>query len=146
MSVVFELMKKNPISISEDATILDAARILTEESVGVLIVARGGKITGVLSEKDVVAKCVAAGKNAAEIHVSDIMSQSPVTVTPETSVEQCLEYFLSKGFRHLPVVSSNGKIQGMISSRDFLPHIKNKLGKAMDNENYLRFIELLESV
>lgn len=144
MSVVFELMHTDPVLVDSDSPVIEAARRMSSASVGALIVVSGGQIVGILTERDLVKNVLAPMKDGTDLLVRDVMTTDPVTVSPDESVETCLSCFLELGFRHLPVLSRDGKIVGMLSSRDFLPHLRGKFGKIMDEKAYLRFLEELD--
>ncbi len=146
MSIVLELMNRNPITAMRNVPVKDAAKMMADENVGAIAIVDDGKLAGITTERDFLTKIATPGNYDLNVTVSEIMKKNPVTVTPETSVEDCLELFLEKGFRHLPVVDSSGKLVGMLSSRDFLPIIKNKIGKIMDDESYKLFLQELDSM
>jgi CBS domain-containing protein len=106
-------------SIAEDATVLDAAKMMNERRIGSLVVVRADKVVGIFSERDVLFRIVAETRDPATTRVGQVMT-SPVAVChPATKLAECRSVMTDKKIRHLPVVS-DGKLVGMISSGDIL--------------------------
>ncbi len=141
MSVVSELMQKDPVGIEPDASASYAARLMAATHLSSLVVSRENHYLGILTEEDLVVRVIAAGRDPENTSVEQVMTRNGSTVTPRTSIDNCLELFLLKGFRHLPVLNDGGVCVGMLSSTDFLPHLKGKLGKILDDEAYRLFLE-----
>lgn len=108
-------------SVTEDVTVYDAARYLREKqvrSVGVL--KPGGKLVGVVSQSDISDKVAAENKCPAWMRVSEIMSPHPITILPDTHLDECVRLMEKHGIYHLAVVDEKGKYRGMISVQDLL--------------------------
>jgi CBS domain-containing protein len=108
-------------SLSEEATVHDAARFLRERqvrSVGVL--AAGGRLVGVVSQSDISDKVAAENKCPAWTRVTEIMTPNPVTVPPAANLDECLLLMEQHGVYHLPVVDVGAAYRGMISVHDLL--------------------------
>jgi CBS domain-containing protein len=104
-------------SVDADQPVLEAIRIMAERHVGALPVLRGGALVGVMSERDYARKVVLLGRSSADTPVSQIMSSPAYTVTPDETVQRCMEIMTERRFRHLPVVNE-GRMVGMISIGD----------------------------
>ncbi len=104
-------------SIAPDAPVYDALKLMAEKNVGVLLVLEGGKLAGILSERDYARKVILKGKSSKDTPVREIMSEKVVCVTPEQSVAECMALMTNKRFRHLPVIE-DGKLVGVISIGD----------------------------
>lgn len=108
-------------SIREDATVHEAARYLRDREVrAVGIVDAAGRLTGVVSQSDISDKVSAENKCPAWMRVTEIMSTSLVTVTPDRPVADCLRLMDQHGFYHLLVVDAAGVYRGMLSVSDLL--------------------------
>jgi CBS domain-containing protein len=113
--------RREVFSVREDTTVYDAARYLRDRQVrAVGVCDRDGVLLGVISQADVSDKTAAENKCPAWTRVSEIMTRQLVTVTPETSLEDCLRLMDQHGIYHLLVVDSTTGFRGMISVTDLL--------------------------
>ena len=112
-------MNPNPVITKKKATVLDIVKEMKGEGVGSIIIVEHGKPIGVITESDILRKVVAEGKNSSKIMVESIMSAPPVTVAPETRIEDAIKIMGEKRIRRLPVVKE-GKLVGMVTERDLL--------------------------
>lgn len=100
-----------------DKTARGACLQLNAADVGALAVMSEGKLVGVLSERDVIRKCLAMGRRTDDTTVGDIMTPDPVTIDAAAPLATAMGAMVSGGFRHLPVMR-NGAAVGMLSMRD----------------------------
>jgi CBS domain-containing protein len=113
--------RREVFSVRDDTTVHDAARYLRDRQVRAAGVCdRDGVLLGVISQADISDKTAAENKCPAWMHVSEIMTRQLVTVTPETSIEDCLRLMEQHGIYHLLVVDSDTGFRGMISVTDLL--------------------------
>ena len=106
-------------SIEPDAPVLDAIRAMAAHHVGALLVMNGATLSGIVSERDYARKVILLGRSSADTPVRDIMSTPVITVSPEDSVQKCMQLMTDKHVRHLPVAEGAGVI-GMISIGDLV--------------------------
>jgi CBS domain-containing protein len=106
-------------SISPNATVWDAIKLMSEKGVGALLVTDNDDLVGIVSERDYLKKVALMGRTSKTTAVSEIMTASPFTVSPDANMEDCMQLMTNKRIRHLPVVE-NGKLFAMISIRDLL--------------------------
>ena len=104
-------------SVEADQPIVEAIRIMAERHIGALPVLRGGELVGLLSERDYARKVVLLGRSSSDTPVAQIMSSPVVTVSPDETIQRCMEIMTERRFRHLPVVQG-GAMVGMISIGD----------------------------
>jgi CBS domain-containing protein len=104
-------------SVDADLPVLEAIRIMAERHVGALPVLKAGALVGMMSERDYARKVVLLGRSSADTPVSQIMSSPAFTVTPDETVQRCMEIMTERRFRHLPVVNE-GRMVGVISIGD----------------------------
>ncbi len=117
---VSDIMSTPPIVAGEMTSIVEIARIMNDNNIGsVMIVDSKGTLKGIITERDII-KAVAHSKAGAELPAYMIMSENPLTVTPETPIDKALEIMRSANVRHLPVVDKSGKPVGMVSLRDIV--------------------------
>ena len=115
---VKDCMTKNVICVGAEEAVSVAARLMARYNVGTLPV-RGadGRIRGILTDRDVAVRCVAAEKAAGSARVADIMSNRVVAVSPETDVLHAADVMAKEQIRRLPVLE-DGHIAGMLTVGD----------------------------
>ncbi len=106
-------------AIGPDAPVLDAIKHMAERRVGALLVMDGGRLVGIVSERDYARKVILQGRSSAQTAVREIMSGPPVTVGPDTDVFDCMRLCTASRVRHLPVVSDE-QVVGVISIGDLV--------------------------
>ncbi len=112
------LMNKSVVTISPDESAALAARLLSRHDLGALPVCdRSGRLLGIVTDRDIVLRCVAAGQDPVRVPVQDIMSIAPITVSPEQSVTEAAHRMAHSQIRRLPVVE-DGTLVGMVSLGD----------------------------
>jgi CBS domain-containing protein len=105
--------------IAPSATVYDAVSQMAQRSVGALPVVSDGELVGIVTERDYARKVILQGRSSPQTLVREIMTPSPVTITPEFTVQQCLRIMSLRRFRHLPVVEE-GNLCGIISIGDLV--------------------------
>jgi len=106
-------------AVSPDASVLDAIKIMAEKGIGALVVLDGGRLAGVISERDYARKIILHGRSSQDTSVREIMTEKVVTVRSEQTVEDCMALMTTKRIRHLPVVDA-GKLAGVLSIGDLV--------------------------
>ncbi len=106
-------------SVSPGATVYEALCTLSEKDVGALLVTEGGQLIGIFSERDYARKVILMGRSSREMQVHEIMTSPVITVTPDQSIEHCMQLVTEHRIRHLPVVEG-GELVGMISIGDLV--------------------------
>ena len=106
-------------SVEPQAAVLDAIRLMAEHHVGALLVMRGAALEGIVSERDYARKVILRGRSSADTPVRDIMSSPVLTVTLDTTVQQCMQLMTDRHVRHLPVVEG-ARVIGMVSIGDMV--------------------------
>lgn len=121
-------------TIGPKATVFEAIKLMADKNVGAVLVTEGGKLLGVLSERDYTRKVVLKGKSSRETPVSDILTADPVTAAPGDKVMDCMRIMTERRIRHLPVVD-DGKIEGVISIGDLVNWIISTQSATIDQLN-----------
>jgi CBS domain-containing protein len=120
---VSKSMTKNPITVESSATAKEVAEKMKEENVGTVLVTQEDRLKGIVIDRQIITKVVAAGKDPAKVKVSEFMTESPVTVSPDMDIEEASRIIGEKGYRRIPVVE-NEKPVGIISVADIVEHAK----------------------
>jgi CBS domain-containing protein len=100
-------------------TVLEAVKLMVQHNIGAVPVLKEGQLVGIFSERDLMSRVVAEGKDAAHTKVSAVMTEDPLTIAPNDNLETCMTLMKRHGFRHLPVCSGR-EVKGVISLRDIL--------------------------
>ena len=125
------------ISITPDATVFDAVKLLAEHNIGALPVLQEGRMVGIFTERDYSRKIVLAGKSSKIAQVAEVMSPQPVLVAMNHSIEDCMEIMTDKRVRHLPVIEG-GALVGLVSIGDVVKWIMSAQSAALDQmEQYI---------
>lgn len=101
-------------SVSPETTVYDAIQRMSDKNIGAVLVMQGTELVGIMSERDYTRKVILKGRSSKQTPVQDIMTTSPITATPNMSVEECMRLMASKRIRHLPVME-DGQVTGVIS-------------------------------
>ncbi len=104
---------------SPDDTLAEASAKMWQQQTGSLLVMEAENLIGIVTERDVL-KTVAEGHEPKSVSVRDVMTPDPVTIGSDTTLNDAAKIMFDKWFRHLPVVSDDGKVLGIISLRDLL--------------------------
>jgi CBS domain-containing protein len=125
MKPVSELIKQRDGTlwhVRPEDSVFGALELLAQYGVGALMVMDGGRLVGVLSERDYTRKVALAGRNSRETTVAEIMTRNVVSVAPSTGTRACMSLMSERKIRHLPVVDG-ATVLGMISIRDIMDDI-----------------------
>jgi CBS domain-containing protein len=105
------------LSIDAEATVYDAAKQMIDANVGSMLVSVGGRISGIVTERDYLRRVTLEGRADRETPVREIMSSPLIVVSPETTVEECMALMTERRIRHLPV-ANQGDVVGVVSIGD----------------------------
>jgi CBS domain-containing protein len=116
---VSDLMTKAAVTDAADDTLAEAAAKMRAQQTGSLLIMEGASLSGIVTERDVL-KVVGAGQDPKSVSLRDVMTKDPVTVDPDSSIQDAAKIMFDKWFRHLPVTTGDGRVVGIISMRDLL--------------------------
>jgi CBS domain-containing protein len=122
---ITELMSPNPCAIDAEKPVAYAARMMKEEDVGLAPIVEGDRLVGTLTDRDIVTRVVAEGKDPLSVSVREVASTSLVTVDPEQDLGEALQLMASNQVRRLPVVE-DGRLVGVVSQADVAREAKDK--------------------
>ena len=125
------------VSVASTDTVLQAIKVMIEAHIGSVFVTEGGRIVGIYTERDYLRKGELEGRLAKDTLIKDVMTPRMITVTKDTSVEECSALMKQHHIRHLPVVE-NGQLIGLVSMRDVLvAALENRESEIRGLENYI---------
>ena len=125
MKTVAQMLVGKPtgvISITPEAAVLDALKLLAEKDVGAVLVMDGARLVGIFSERDYARKVALKGKATSDTRVSEIMTREVVFVTPVQTNEDCMALMTQKHIRHLPVMDKD-RVLGVLSIGDLVKDV-----------------------
>jgi CBS domain-containing protein len=114
---VEEVMTQDPRTVETGDTLVDAARIMREADVGAVVVAEDGRVAGILTDRDIVVRAVADGRDASSTRVGDACSSDVTTLTPDQDIDEAVRLMREHDVRRLPVVQ-DGRAVGIVSLGD----------------------------
>jgi CBS domain-containing protein len=109
-------------SITPDTIVYEALEIMVEKNVSALVVIENEKLKGIFTERDYARKVILKGKASKETRIGEIMTEDPITVSPDSTIDDCMQLMTNKFIRHLPVVA-DGHLMGIISIGDVVKYI-----------------------
>ena len=121
-------------AIAPDALVFDALKLMAEKDVGALVVLEGGRLAGIISERDYARKVILHGKSSHDIRVREIMTSKVISVHPGQTVPECMALMTDKRIRHLPVTEGE-RVIGVLSIGDLVKEV------IADQEQTIRQLE-----
>ena len=107
------------LSVSPDASVLDAVKLMADKGIGALIVMDGTAMVGMVSERDYARKVILKGRSSDTTTVREVMSTDVISTTGAASVDKCMNLMTDSRIRHLPVID-DGSVTGIISIGDLV--------------------------
>ena len=126
---------RDVVAISNNATLCDAAKLLTEMKIGALVVMDNGQLIGIISERDLVRAMAKQGAAAFSEPVGNHMTSAPETCVETDTVETLMEAMTRGRFRHVPVLDDNKRLCGMVSIGDV---VKTRIAETVSEAAALR--------
>ena len=126
MGQIRDIMEKDVITIENDKTAQDAAKIIAEKDISFLVIMNDGKPEGILSESDFVRKIAAEDKKASEIKITEVMSYKFRSVAPTTTIEDAIQKMLNNNIRRL-IILDNEKLAGVITQTDLAIYLRDQI-------------------
>jgi CBS domain-containing protein len=114
---VEHVMTTNPRTVNVDDTVRDAAVVMRDSDIGDVIVVEDGQVTGIVTDRDIVVRAVAEGRDADSTPVSEVCTTGIQAIEPDASVDDALRMMREHDIRRLPVVK-NGRPVGIVSLGD----------------------------
>ena len=109
-------------SVTPTTTVYAAIEQMCQKNIGGVLIVENDMLAGIFTERDYARKLILKGKSSKETPIRDLMTANPIAVSPQTSIEECMQVMSDKHIRHLPVIDGT-KILGMISIGDVVTHV-----------------------
>lgn len=123
---VHDAMTPRPRTVQPSSTVVEAAQVMKSEDIGIVPIAEGDRLTGVVTDRDITVEVVAAGKDPQSTTVGEIASSNLVTVDPEQDLDEALRLMAQHQVRRLPVCEEDGRLVGILAQADVAEHAKAK--------------------
>lgn len=130
-----DVMTSNPKTVSEKDSVFDVARIMRDQDTGVVPVVDGKKIIGMVTDRDIVVRAVADGKDLKSCRVNEVMTRQVRTVKDDASIREVLDMMSGAQIRRVPVVDRNNELVGIVSMKDIATdtsHQDSKVGQTVE--------------
>ena len=124
-------------SVRPDEMVIDALNLMADRNIGAVVVLDGDELVGIFSERDYARKGIRQGRKAKSTPISEVMTPRVFTVSPDMNINDCMQIFTEKRFRHLPVVDNN-QVVGLLSIGDIVSAMmKEQLNHIQYLEQYI---------
>lgn len=114
---VREVMTKDPVCLESDTTVLEAAQRMRDQNIGDVLVMSGGKLQGIVTDRDIVIRALAEQKDPQQCTIGEVASGQLTTLSPDDPIDQAVRTMESKAIRRIPVVEGDRPI-GIVSIGD----------------------------
>jgi len=118
MKTVSEIMTKDPACCTADAGLQEVAKMMVENDCGCIPVLKDGEPVGTITDRDICCRTVAEGKNPLDLTAADVMTSNVVSVTPDTTIDECCKVMEEHQIRRVLVVDDSGACCGIIAQAD----------------------------
>lgn len=113
-----EIMTSGPRTVEPSTPIVDAAKLMKQEDVGPIPVVENDQLVGILTDRDIVIRVVAEGKDSTSTTVGEVASKDLVTIDPDQTLDEALRLMAQHQVRRLPVVEEDGRLTGIVAQAD----------------------------
>ncbi|MEQ1747711.1 MAG: CBS domain-containing protein [Saprospiraceae bacterium] len=120
--------------VTPNQMVIEALELMAEQNIGAVLVMEGDRLAGIFSERDYARKGIVQGRKAQSTPVSEVMTANVFTVSPDMTIEDCMNLFSSKRIRHLPVMDGD-KVVGLLSIGDIVSAI------IQEQTSHIQFLE-----
>ena len=135
---ILQAKSKSLIFVSPDITVFEALELMFEKNIGALLVVDEGEFIGIFTERDYARKVILKGKASKETLIREIMTEDPIVVCPDNTIEDCMRLMTNRFIRHLPVID-DGKLRGIVSIGDVVKYIIEEQKFIIENmEHYIK--------
>ena len=138
--IVPDIVSNQELSfLKPDDKVSIAIDMMADRKIGAVLIAEEGRLAGIFTERDVLHRLVKAKKDLVDTPLRDVMTADPMCVAPDAPALAALQIMSEKGFRHLPVVTAEGKIVGIVSIRDLYSAVLKELEEDVRQRDQMIF-------
>jgi len=123
---ITDVMSANPCAIDANKPVAYAAKMMKQEDVGLAPIVEGDRLVGALTDRDIVTRVVAEGRDPQSVPVREVASTDLVTIDPQQDLDEALRLMASNQVRRLPVVAEDGRLVGVLAQADVAREAKDK--------------------
>jgi CBS domain-containing protein len=123
---VQDVMTSNPTSVEANSPVVEAARIMKQEDVGIVPLVESERLVGTVTDRDIALRVVAEGKDPRAVSVREIASTDLVTVDPQQDLDEALGLMARHQVRRLPVIEEDGRLVGIVAQADVAREANDK--------------------
>jgi CBS domain-containing protein len=117
MGQIRDVMTSNPTTCEPSATVVDAAKVMAREDIGSVPIVEGGRLVGLVTDRDIIVRTVSEGRDVKTTTVQDVASKDLVTVTPDEDLGRALQLMGKHQVRRIPVVEGD-RVVGIVAQAD----------------------------
>jgi CBS domain-containing protein len=131
-SVLLNKASQPPISVSREVTVQEAVRIMVEKKVGAVLILEERRPAGIFTERDLMVKVVAAGRDPKGTRVAEVMTSPVIPIQLDEDIDDAVRLMVQRHIRHLPLVDREGRALGMLSIRHLMEEEIDELKHSVD--------------
>jgi CBS domain-containing protein len=117
MGQIRDVMTANPTTCEPKATVVDAAKVMAREDIGAVPIVEGGRLVGLVTDRDIIVRTVSEGRDVKTTTVKDVASKDLVTVAPDEDLDRALQLMSQHQVRRIPVVEGD-RVVGIVAQAD----------------------------
>jgi CBS domain-containing protein len=123
--IILDKKGSEVLSVTPDATVLQAAQVMNEHKIGSVVVLDEGQFVGIFTERDVLLRIVTEQRDPATTRVGEVMTREVACCGPDTTIDEARGAMKNRRVRHLPVLDSEGRLLGLVSIGDLNAHLNH---------------------
>jgi len=132
MTAVNDIMTREPRTVREATSVVEAARVMRDEDVGSVPVVEGDRLVGMVTDRDIALRVVAEGRGL-DTTVADVASRAVVAIDPQQEVEEAMRLMAEHQLRRLPVCEEDGRLVGVVAQADVARYAPEQTGRVVED-------------